>query len=91
MIVVLVLMLAAVPAAITLLHNARSDLASALDDYHYTRAKYVAHSLAELAKQNPDLALQVADNWPDSEVTIEIDASTITVRLDRVIVSVDYD
>lgn len=101
LLLILILSVAVLPAAGTLLYIARSDLSSALDDYHHVRAMHAARGGLDLA--GADL-LKGGDGrvvWPDSSVTLAVSVTetqsgwniTITACSDKAtaVASGDYE
>lgn len=72
MILALVLSIAILPAAGILAYIARSDLASALDDYHYTKVRYAALGAMTILENNLIEGESGELEWPDPEVDLVI-------------------
>ena len=95
MLLALVLCFSVLPTAGVLVAIARSDLESALDDFHWARVGRAAWATLELVRNNL-LAGGTGDlSWPDPEVSLEIDIRDIeggwrvlvTARTERAVVT----
>lgn len=72
LLLVLVLTTAVLPAAGTLIYIARSDLASALDDYHNVKAMSAARGAVLLAEADLKSGGDGKIAWPDPDIVLEI-------------------
>ena len=72
MLLALVLSMSVLPTAAILASSARSDLASALDDYHNTKSSYAARGAVHMVKANLAAGGSGLINWPDQEITLDI-------------------
>lgn len=72
MVLALVLCLSLLPTAVALVSIARSDLESALEDYHSARAWRAAWGGLELARANLLAGGSGQIRWPDSEVVLVV-------------------
>lgn len=72
LLLVLVLTTAVLPAAGTLIYIARSDLASALDDYHNVRAINAARGAVLLAEADLKSGGDGKIAWPDPDIVLDI-------------------
>lgn len=71
LLLVLVLTTAVLPAAGTLIYIARSDLASALDDYHNVKAMSAARAVIALAEEGIFFE-DIMGDWPDPDVIVTV-------------------
>lgn len=72
MLLAVVLTMAVLPAAGTLVYISRSDLAAALDDYHHMKAETAARAALDLVKANLQHGGQGSIHWPDPEVQVSV-------------------
>lgn len=75
----LVLSMAVLPAAGVLTYIARSDLASALDDYHYVRISYSSRTVLSLVTGSLLYGGDGLVICPDSDIVLSVDITEISV------------
>ena len=75
MVLALVLSMSVLPAAGVLIAIARSDLSSALDDYHSARVWRAAWGGVELVQRDLQAGGSGEVNWPDPDIVLEVEIS----------------
>ena len=96
MVLALVLSMSVLPAAGVLVTIARSDLSSALDDYHTARVWRAAWGGMELVQRDLQAGGSGEVNWPDPDIALEVEISEaeggwlvhITARSERAVATV---
>lgn len=96
MVLALVLSVSVLPAAGVLVTIARSDLSSALDDYHSARVWRAAWGGMELVRRDLQAGGSGEVNWPDPEIALEVNISedeggwqvNITARSERAVAKI---
>lgn len=72
MLLALILCLTALPAAGVFITIARSDLESALDDYHWARAQRAAWGALELIDRDLQSGGAGEISWPDPDILLAV-------------------
>jgi len=96
MLLALVLSMSALPAAGVLVSIARSDLSSALDDYHFARVWRAARAGIALVQRDLQGGGSGEVFWPDPDIFLEVEISEteggwrvyVTARSDRAVAEV---
>lgn len=72
MLLALILCMTALPAAGVFITIARSDLESALDDYHWAKAQRAAWGALELIERDLQAGGAGEVYWPDPDILLEV-------------------
>ena len=96
MVLALVISMSALPAVGVLVTIARSDLSSALDDYHSARVRRAAWGGLELVRRDLQEGGCGEATWPDPDIALEVEISEseggwrvyITARSERAVATI---